>query len=196
MPNQDSSNRPRNPITAFSAGAQSVTPDTITEDFKPPGSVLHTVTTANDPDNSVKKKAVITLAGAIVLIGGVSAGVALVGRDQDIRRSAQTTQAPQVEPSFFNFGRIVLYDTDWNELSPQALSGISAGDQIRVATSGSTNGGEISKARFTINGELHPETNTLVPGTQMYYYEFRVPADTQEIVVSAELHVDGHGWIK
>lgn len=90
---------------------------------------------------------------------------------------------------------IIVYNEDWEEILPSQLSELLEGDVLRFVVSSTTQNGIISKTRFTINGELMPETTLLRPGTtNEYYEEYEIAEGISNIVVNAELFHSDLGW--
>ncbi len=83
---------------------------------------------------------------------------------------------------------IKAYDTQGNPLTAQNLAGLSPGDIVRFAISGTTTSGTIDMARFTINGVLGQPTNLKIAGTNEFYTEYTVPPSVTQFSVKAELH--------
>lgn len=59
------------------------------------------------------------------------------------------------------------YDADWNELTVNELAQLGPGDVVRFAAAGSTNSGNFTAARFTINGSLRPQVTNKVLGGEL-----------------------------
>jgi len=90
---------------------------------------------------------------------------------------------------------IIAYNEDWEEILPSQLSDIVSGDVLRFVVTSTTQNGLITKARFTINGELMPETTLLRPGTtNEYYEEYEVSDEVTNLVINAELFHSDLGW--
>ena len=91
--------------------------------------------------------------------------------------------------------QVIAYDTNWNQLSQSELSSLQPGDSVRFAVSGTTNSGSFDKARFSINGQLQPETSTLKPGGNEFYIEYTVPEGIVDFVIDGEIYHSDLGWI-
>ena len=84
---------------------------------------------------------------------------------------------------------IQAFDTEWNELTSTELSNLKAGNTVRFTVSGTTNSGNIDKARFRINS---PTWRTVVvakkPGTNKFYDEYTIPEGVTGFTINAQLH--------
>lgn len=89
---------------------------------------------------------------------------------------------------------IQAYDAGWNRLNNTDLSSLSAGDIINFTVGGTTSSGSIDMARFTINGDLLPDTTAIRPGTNDYYVEYTIPENVTTFTISSELHHSNLGW--
>lgn len=193
MPDQNDKDQ-QTPGTAFSAGAQSVSPDKVVEDFHPPAATItHSGSSTGSTGSSLRKKAIITIAGALILVGGISTGVLLVGRGQKIPRSSAESTPEAITNQTVSLGTLTLYDTTWSKIDTTSGQNIGPGTTIRVAVG--PVGGVATKARFIINDQIYPETTALVPGSNMFYYEFDIPQDLKSLNIKAQLYVEGVGWI-
>jgi hypothetical protein len=85
-------------------------------------------------------------------------------------------------------GLISAYDKNWNLLTLEDLSKITAGTIIRFTVLGTANSGTFDKARFTINGEERPEVSSKRPDSDEFYDEYIVPKGVSSFTVSAEVH--------
>lgn len=90
---------------------------------------------------------------------------------------------------------VKAFDETWEPLSQVDLSALDAKDVVRFTIAGLTSKGSFDSARFTINGELMDEVSTKRPGTDEFYYEYEVPANVTDFVVTAELNHSELGWI-
>jgi hypothetical protein len=82
----------------------------------------------------------------------------------------------------------LVYDTNWALLGTEDLKKLKAGDVIRVTVSGASNNGNFDKARFTINGSLHPEVASKKPGSNEYYEEYTIPTGAKSFSVKSQVH--------
>lgn len=89
---------------------------------------------------------------------------------------------------------IIIYDTEWNQLSADDLGELAAGDTIRLAVGGSTNEGEIDMVKFTINETELAPTSTKRDDTGEFYEEYVVPEGIEQISVSVQMHHTELGW--
>lgn len=83
---------------------------------------------------------------------------------------------------------IKAYDKDWKLLTSTELANLKPGDIIRFTVQGSSESGEFTKARFTINEEVRSETSSLKPETQELYDEYEVPEEVTTFVVNAQVY--------
>lgn len=102
-----------------------------------------------------------------------------------------STQKPTTEAICKN---IIIYDTEWNQLSTSELSEMKSGDKVIFAVSGSTNQGNIDMAKFTVNKKEHEPTTTIRNETGEFYEEFVIPDGDGRFVVNAQLHHSELGW--
>jgi hypothetical protein len=108
--------------------------------------------------------------------------------------TATPTPRPGVEISARCLN-IQVFDTNWDEITD--LSSLKAGDIIRFTVSGTTNSGNIDKARFRINS---PTWRTGVvakrPGTSEFYDGYTIPEGVTSFTINAQLHHTntGIGW--
>lgn len=90
---------------------------------------------------------------------------------------------------------IVAYDTSWKQLTNAQLAALAPGDKVRLTVTGNTTSGEFSKARFTINNVLQPETVLKRPASADFYQEYTIPASTSAFSVNAEIyHTTVNQW--
>jgi hypothetical protein len=82
---------------------------------------------------------------------------------------------------------IKAFDTNWDEITD--LSSLRAGDIIRFTVSGTTNSGNIDKARFRINSPTwRTDVVTKKPGTSEFYDEYTIPEGVTSFTINAQLH--------
>lgn len=91
-------------------------------------------------------------------------------------------------------GAVVAYDKNWAPLTAAQLSALSEGDIVRFAVSGTASSGAFERARFTINGGTAIEVTDKKPGSEEFYYEYKIPKDTYNFTVSAQIFHDSLGW--
>jgi hypothetical protein len=89
---------------------------------------------------------------------------------------------------------VKAYDTNWKLLSADDLKKVTAGTIIRFAVSGTASSGAFDKARFTINGTLRDEVSNKKPGSEEFYDEYTVPANTTDFTITAQVHHTSLGW--
>lgn len=90
---------------------------------------------------------------------------------------------------------VAVYDTSWNKLTSTQMSALKAGDTIRVAVKGAvTNGGNISKARFTFNGSLRSPITQQRAETGEYYEDIVIPQGATSVTLKGEVYNDSLGW--
>jgi hypothetical protein len=100
--------------------------------------------------------------------------------------TATPTPPPGVEISARCL-EIQVFDANWDEIID--LSNLKAGDIIRFTVSGTTNSGNIDKARFRINSPTW-RTNVVAkkPGTGEFYDEYTIPEGVTSFTINAQLH--------
>lgn len=145
---------------------------------------------------SQSKKIVATIAAVVLLIGGVAAGVYLVGNQQLFSQKAADSGATgdQAQPTA-QCGSILAYDNQWNLLSATSLSKLAPGAVVRFTVSGTKQSGSFNKARFTINDVQRPVVTQKKPGTEDYYDEYIIPTGVTNFAVRAQIHHSDLGWI-
>lgn len=89
---------------------------------------------------------------------------------------------------------VKVYDMEWNLLTTQDLSDLSAGDTIRFAVSGTASQGTFDKAKFTVNSLSLGETSNLKPGSNEFYVEYEIPEEVASFTVNAQVHHSELGW--
>jgi len=83
---------------------------------------------------------------------------------------------------------IKAYSTTWTLLTSADLAALKPGDKVRFAAKGTTTSGTIDKIRYKINNGAFIESIIKKPGTNEFYYEYTIPANTTSFSVSAEVH--------
>ncbi len=83
---------------------------------------------------------------------------------------------------------ISSYDSNWNQLTNQALSSLKPGDIVYFTVHGSTTSGTIDKARFEISGGTPIETTNIKPATDEYYVQYTIPTNMTSFTIEAQLH--------
>lgn len=89
---------------------------------------------------------------------------------------------------------VKVFDTDWNRIPSSDFVNIQPGDTVRFTVGGSTTGGSITKARFTINGQLRAEVVGKRPGADEYYDEYTIPQSATGFTVEAQVFHSTLGW--
>ena len=89
---------------------------------------------------------------------------------------------------------VKAFNDQWEPLNAEELSALKAGDVIRFSVAGTADPGEITKARFQINGVLRDEVTQKRPGSDEFYDEYIIPADEFEFNVNAQLFHASAGW--
>lgn len=149
---------------------------------------LNVVSQKKDPNPSIKRY-VLAILALLIIVGGVAAGIILVQRNQEIREKACGSTSYVAECD-----RIRAYNTNWEPLTTDQLSSFKAGDVVRFTVSGTASQGSISKARFIINGAVQPDTTAKKPGSNEFFSDYTIPADTYEFKVQAQLYHSAYGW--
>lgn len=89
---------------------------------------------------------------------------------------------------------VLAYDEGWTQLSVNDLKSLKVGDVVRFTVRGTTTQGSMSKARFSINGTAAVETTNKRPGTDEFYYEYKIPPGVNTFNIKAELFHSSAGW--
>ena len=142
--------------------------------------------------NGSTRKIIAGVLGAFLLVGGVGAGVILVGQQQNIERRATSEPTPIVSASCQD---IKIFDEEWNPISADGLKALSPGDVIRITVVGLATSGSFDMARFTINGTLRPEVTQKRPGTEEFFDEYTIPVGVSTFNIKAEIHHSSNIWI-
>ena len=90
---------------------------------------------------------------------------------------------------------IKAYDTTWKALTLDELKELNAGETVRFTVSGTATSGTFSKAKFTINTVVKPETTTKKPDTNEFYIEYMIPENVTEFLIKAQIYHSTKGWI-
>lgn len=139
------------------------------------------------------------VSGKVVRVGVVYANSQVAVREQPAIGCEEPTNSPTTTPTdtpgFSAYcNQIEIYDTEWNLLSQSDLAELTPGESVNISVSGSTDSGQIQKARFTVNNVLLSETSELKPGsTNKFYSQYTLP-ETASFNVSAELFHSVIGW--
>ncbi len=94
---------------------------------------------------------------------------------------------------------IMAYNIDWLLMTNTQLTQTRAGDQIYYCANGFSTytSGKFTKARFTINGVLFPETSLVRPPLSFDFCQlYTVPANVYNFNVSAEIYHELGGWVR
>lgn len=97
---------------------------------------------------------------------------------------------------------IAFYDSTGGRLTQTELTQLKPGNTVKIAVLGSTNSGQIDKARFKINGTFNPNssgTTTKDSTSGEFYINYQIPADVRTFNIEAQLHhtnpgVGDGGW--
>jgi hypothetical protein len=90
---------------------------------------------------------------------------------------------------------IKAYDENWATLSVDGLKSLKTGDKVRFTVAGTATSGTFSKALFTINTVIQPETTSKKPGTEEFYTEYTIPSGTTSFTINAQIYHSTKGWI-
>lgn len=102
---------------------------------------------------------------------------------------------PTIPLEFIAFcNGLFTYDTDWNLLASEDMTALKIGDIVRFATSATVNQGYVIKAKFIVNDTQEYETSLKKPGTDLFYYDYTIPADITNFSVKAQLLHSTQGW--
>jgi hypothetical protein len=99
-----------------------------------------------------------------------------------------------LEPVVSQCREIKIYDTDWNELTTDDLSQLTAGDTVFILVTSSTTAGSINQARFTINNKAQDPTTLKKPGTNDLYMQYLIPEEENKLEIKVELYHSTFGW--
>lgn len=92
--------------------------------------------------------------------------------------------------------QVLAYDTNWNQLNATQLSNLRTGDKVRFTISGTRSTGTFTKARFKINQNAAVEVTGKKPGqTEVFFYEYTIPAGVTTFQINAAIYLDPRGWI-
>lgn len=89
---------------------------------------------------------------------------------------------------------VSAYDENWNHLSANQLAQLEAGDEVFFAVSGTASSGTFQKARFSVNGAQPVEVTDKRPGSQDFYYKYKIPAGVTTFKVDADMLHSELGW--
>lgn len=90
---------------------------------------------------------------------------------------------------------VKAYDTSWNVLTLDELNKLKTGDKVRFTVAGTATSGTFSKAKFTINTAVQPETTTKKPSTEEFYIEYTIPINVEDFSINAQIYHSTNGWI-
>lgn len=90
---------------------------------------------------------------------------------------------------------IKAYDENWALLSVDSLKSLKTGDKVRFTVAGTATSGTFSKAQFTINTVVQPETTSKKPSTEEFYTEYTIPSGTTSFTINAQIYHSTKGWI-
>lgn len=124
--------------------------------------------------------------GTVTLPGG--------GFDWEIRGTADCEDAGRIDMFSARCLNVLVYDGSWTKVTD--LTQLKAGDVVRLTVAGSTNSGQFTKARFTVNGALEAETTLTRPASSDFYMEYTLPEDVSSFSFEGELfHDTANIWI-
>jgi hypothetical protein len=133
----------------------------------------------------------IGVAVLLFLIITTTAGVYLVQQNQNIFRRASQ---PPVEIITSACREIKIYDINWQSLTAIQLSQLTGNITIHIAVQGDTTQGQLSKAKFIINGQ-EQETSQKRPDSDEFYLVYQLPSDQTQFNIQAQLfHPDFNQW--
>ena len=92
---------------------------------------------------------------------------------------------------------IKAYTEQWGLLSATQLAQMVAGQKANFCVRGTASTGSFTKARFTINGTLTPETTRLRPGTTTdFCHLYTIPTGRYTFNVIGEIYNSVLGWLR
>ena len=92
---------------------------------------------------------------------------------------------------------VKAYTPAWVAHTTTTLQNLKPNDTVYFCARGSTNIGSFSKAQFTINGTLRPETTIARPGTVNEFCDlYTIPSSTYSFNVTAQIYHVTLGWIQ
>lgn len=112
----------------------------------------------------------------------------------EINRDGCATNPPEGPTA--SCSNVKAYDIAWNLLSAAQLSALEANDRVNFCVSGIASSGAFTKARFTIQGVLRPETTAKRPGSNDFCDLYTIPAGstTETFNVTAQIFHATLGW--
>ncbi len=113
---------------------------------------------------------------------------------QSTNPPSSITPTPTATPTAPYCAVINTYSEDWTLLSTTDRASLTAGTAINFCVAGAAPSGTFDMARFTINGNLQPDTTALRPESTDICQSFTIPENTETFTVSAQIHHSTLGW--
>lgn len=153
------------------------------------------ITTTQDSAEKSKistKRVVVTILTILLLVAGVATGVYLVSQQQEIRTKAGDeggAETMDTSSVFVQCQKIKAYDSEWKLLSERDLTNLEKDEELRFTLLCTISEGLLDKAKFSINGDISPETINKKPGTDEFYYRYTV----KPIDIGSTISI--YGWV-
>ena len=155
-----------------------------------------------------KKKTIPTILGILVLVGGISAGVFMTQRNQELRESAEVII--QANCSYVKAYMVEGDESDtanWFAFSTADLNNLHPGSEVYLTVVGTAEYPQdpqklgFDQAEFSINDIKRPATTKVKPrgasdpAKQVEFYDiFEIPTGETTFDVTASLHHTIAGW--
>lgn len=109
----------------------------------------------------------------------------------DISLIDNSTSAASPVPTgiFVQCQRVRAYDSGWNSLLENELENLKEGEEIIFSIYCTSSSGELTKAKFEINGELSSEVKDIRQETSEFYYKYLVKSTD----IGSTMNV--YGWV-
>ena len=189
-PNPDSSTSPPDSFSP-SPPVRGSDPTPSLPSVPPPAPEPQPQMTIVETSDSTSPNHFIGISVLLFLVITTAIGVYLVQQNQDLFRRASEPPSEIVTSAC---REIKIYDTNWQTLSATQLSQLTANTPIHIAVRGDTTQGQLTKAKFIINGQ-ELETDQKRPGTEEFYLLYQLPEGLTQFNIQAQMfHPDFNQW--
>lgn len=89
---------------------------------------------------------------------------------------------------------IKIYTPSWTQIDANTFFNLTQRSQVYFCVAGSTTSGAFTKARFTINNTLRPETTLRRPNTNDFCDLYTIPSNTYNFAIQGEVYHQTLGW--
>jgi hypothetical protein len=91
---------------------------------------------------------------------------------------------------------LLAFDTEDNQLTPEDLSLLSVGDSFVLAVRGNASRGQITKARFSINGQQRSEVAVKknIGGAVFFVDTYTIPKGIIKFSIGGQVFHPDLGW--